>query len=305
MKVSKQCFANSTKLNNHICLALMLFLTSVTASVHAADNNNLQILIRPDEIFQGDVALLSISAAQNIQSASYEWQNQTIDCFYDKEKDAFLGFLPIDLTEPAGNKALQITIHDNKGRKSTKKIAFKIIEKSFPTQRLTLPEGKVTLSKKDLARHNREKARLKKVFNKSIPEKIWKKSFIKPLKGKISTPFGVKRIINNIPKNPHSGVDLKAPQGAEVVCTSDGIVAFTGDHFFSGNSVFIDHGLGIFSMYFHLSSISVKQGARIARGQTVGFVGSTGRATGPHLHWGIRINGQRVEPLSLLKLFKQ
>ena len=125
-----------------------------------------------------------------------------------------------------------------------------------------------------------------------------------PLKGDILSPFGVRRILNNQPRSPHSGVDLRAKEGAPVQASGDGIVAYVGEHYFSGKSIYLDHGMGIISMYFHLSKIQVKKGEKVALGSVIGRVGQTGRATGPHLHWGIRIKGNRVDPFSLVRLFK-
>ena len=114
--------------------------------------------------------------------------------------------------------------------------------------------------------------------------------------------FGRRRVINGRPRNPHSGEDIAAPTGANVLATNDGIVRLTVDHFFSGKGIFVDHGLGLHSMYFHLSEISVVEGQFVRRGEVIGQVGASGRATGPHLHWGIRLNGARVDPYSLTTL---
>ncbi|MEQ1845979.1 MAG: M23 family metallopeptidase, partial [Nitrospira sp.] len=108
--------------------------------------------------------------------------------------------------------------------------------------------------------------------------------------------------MNGQPRNPHNGEDIGAPMGADVVATNDGIVRITVDHIFSGRGVFVDHGLGFYSMYFHLSEILVKDGDLITAGQIIGKVGATGRATGPHLHWGVKLNGARVNPYALLDL---
>ena len=111
--------------------------------------------------------------------------------------------------------------------------------------------------------------------------------------------FGARRFINGAPKNHHTGIDIKAPAGTPIAAPSDGRVLYTGRFSLSGNSVFIDHGTGICSMYFHLASFAVHSGQKVKRGDIIGTVGSTGRSTGPHLHWGVRINNKRVDPLAL------
>jgi murein DD-endopeptidase MepM/ murein hydrolase activator NlpD len=108
--------------------------------------------------------------------------------------------------------------------------------------------------------------------------------------------------MNGQARNPHNGEDIGAPLGTEVAATNDGIVRVTVDHIFSGRGIYVDHGLGFYSMYFHLSDILVKDGDLVRAGQIIGKVGATGRATGPHLHWGVKLNGARVNPYALLDL---
>jgi len=122
-----------------------------------------------------------------------------------------------------------------------------------------------------------------------------------PVDGELGSGFGLRRIINEAPRSPHSGQDIKAAAYTPVVSSNRGKVALVGEFFFGGNSVFIDHGQGLYTMYFHLSRVNVREGDVVRRGDTVGLVGSTGRALGPHLHWGARISGARVDPLLLVK----
>ncbi|MFC1592078.1 M23 family metallopeptidase, partial [Thermodesulfobacteriota bacterium] len=215
------------------------------------------------------------------------------------------GLLPVDMDEPAGRKNVTFTVTGSDGALYSGSTSFIVVKKKFPVQRLSLPESQVTLSKENLARHQREKALLREAFERALPGKHWNGFFMRPIDGQVSTPFGVRRFMNDIPKKSHSGVDIQAPSGKPVSATSDGVVALTGDRFFSGKSVFVDHGMGIFSMYFHLSQIDVKPGQRVACGEVIGRVGSTGRSTGPHLHWGIRILDQRVDPLAFVQLFAE
>ena len=134
---------------------------------------------------------------------------------------------------------------------------------------------------------------------------LWNGPFLRPVPGEVVGPFGQRSIINDQPRSPHSGVDLKGERGAPVRAINHGQVVLTDDHFFTGLTVVMDHGGGIQSMYFHLNRIAVQKGQVATKGQIIGFVGSTGRATGPHLHWGIRMNGARIDPLLLLALSQQ
>jgi murein DD-endopeptidase MepM/ murein hydrolase activator NlpD len=287
---------------SRLCFVLLCLL--INSNAYSSESNTFHVRILPENISQGDVALIKVSPAKGIKSVKYILDNQSFDFYKETAEDAFCAFLAIDMEEPHNKKTISVRIINTDGHKKENKIYFNVLKKEFPVQMLTLPESKVTLSEKNLKRYNREKAEIKKAFEMSIPLKLWNKSFIRPLSGEPTTLFGVKRILNNKPKSPHSGVDLKASEGSPVVSTSDGVVVCVGDYFFSGKSVFIDHGMGIFSMYFHLSSVPVKKGDKVSMGQTIGLAGSTGRSTGPHLHWGIRINDHSVDPFSLLRLFE-
>jgi len=161
----------------------------------------------------------------------------------------------------------------------------------------------VELDAKTLERVDREARRLETLFQTFRDEKLWSGSFIRPVGGELSERFGVNRIINGQQRSPHVGIDLRSDEGVPVLACNSGMVVLVDDLFFSGKSILLDHGWGLYSMYFHLSETSVKEGDRVDKGATLGRVGSTGRSTGPHLHWGIRINGARVDPLSLLKIF--
>jgi murein DD-endopeptidase MepM/ murein hydrolase activator NlpD len=179
-------------------------------------------------------------------------------------------------------------------------LAIRVGAYPYPVQRLTLPKEKVDLSAEDLARVRRENAEIARLWRRT-----GERRFTLPLHPPLDPlpdggRFGSRRIINGQPKSPHSGADYSAAAGQPVFAAGDGVVALVGDHFFAGRSVFIDHGDGLISMYFHLSRSDVKEGASVRRGQRLGAVGSTGRATGPHLHFGLRWHRARVDPALLL-----
>ncbi|MCA9479450.1 MAG: M23 family metallopeptidase, partial [Nitrospira sp.] len=139
-------------------------------------------------------------------------------------------------------------------------------------------------------------------FHHTNTDPLWNGPFLEPVNGKITGVFGSRRIINGQPRRPHSGEDIAAPKGTPVLAINSGTVSLAVDHFFSGKGVVLDHGLGVFSMYFHLSEINVQNGQPVQKGEAIGKVGASGRATGPHLHWGVRVNGSRVNPFALTTL---
>ena len=136
----------------------------------------------------------------------------------------------------------------------------------------------------------------------SDPQRLWNEAFLKPAPGVETGPFGRRTFVNDEPRSRHSGVDLRAEKNENIHCSNAGRVVLARDLFFSGKSVFIDHGQGLFTMYFHLNDILVDEGDMVTRGQVVGKAGSTGRSTGVHLHWGVRLNRARVDPTALLEI---
>ena len=269
------------------------------------ENRNRTVQITPQEIRQGDAVLLMLCCPDPPRSILGEWQGKTFSFFREKNRDVFSTLIGIDLDEEPGEKTIILKITDDKGTTSQMPVKFKVSKKDFPVQYLTLPSDMVFLSSKKMARVKREKTAVDRLWDLSAMEKKWKRTFIIPVRGKILTPFGVRRFINNAPRSPHTGIDLRAQAGTPVCASSDGVVAMTSELFFAGKAVFLDHGMGIMTMYFHLEEINVSEGERVTQGQVLGRVGQTGRASGPHLHWGVRIHGSRVDPLSLVHIFKQ
>ncbi len=174
--------------------------------------------------------------------------------------------------------------------------AFEVRDKEYATQHLTIKDkSKVDLSQEDLERHWREQRAVKKAL-RTWTDRIPDMAFLRPVDGGHSKSFGKRRFINDQPRNPHKGMDIAAPLGAPVVAPADGIVRHTGDFFFSGNVVYLDHGRGLITMYAHLNRVDVQAGQEVAKGTVIGAVGKTGRATGPHLHWGVYLNQTAVDP---------
>lgn len=178
------------------------------------------------------------------------------------------------------------------------KVPFTVTDKHYPTQYVKgVKQSQVNLSEADLKRHYREKKLINKAKREFSDNPEPELSLALPVNGRLSGLFGRRRVFNGEPRNPHGGMDIAAPRGTTVYAPADGKVILTGDYFFNGNSVFIEHGQGLITMFCHLNGIDVKQGMRVQRGQRIATVGSTGRATGPHLHWGIYLNRVAVDPI--------
>jgi len=183
-----------------------------------------------------------------------------------------------------------------------KLINFSIVKYPYAEERLKVKKSHTKLSEKNLARYRREVKRLNEVYQEAILNRsLVESDFSAPLKSKITSVYGGRRIFNDEKISWHKGVDFRAPQGTPIPVSNRGKVVFTGNLFFNGNTVIVDHGLGVLSMYCHLSKISVDEGEIIPRRQVIGLAGNTGRSTAPHLHWGMRVNGHWIDGQSLLK----
>ena len=202
----------------------------------------------------------------------------------------------IPLSAPAGRHTL---IVERDGERSD--IAFDVTAKDYATQHITIKDKrKVNPSEDDLRRIRQESKQIKQAFRHWTGHLLTNHLHMSPpAEGRLSSPFGLKRYFNQQPRKPHSGLDIAAERGTPVSAPADGRVITTGDYFFNGNSVFIDHGLGLITMFCHLDTINVAEGQRISRGDIIGAIGMTGRATGPHLHWSISLNDARIDPMLL------
>ncbi|MDQ3058320.1 MAG: M23 family metallopeptidase [Pseudomonadota bacterium] len=186
----------------------------------------------------------------------------------------------------------------NAGGGDRRQLSYTVAPKKYREQRLKVAPGTVDLSPENEARYERERARQAQVmatFSEPLPDASWLRMRV-PVPGPRSSSFGLRRVFNGQSRNPHSGMDIAAGTGTPIVAPLPGRVIDTADYFFNGNTVWLDHGGGLLSMYCHLSAIDVAPGDRLATGERLGAVGATGRVTGPHLHWGVMLNRVMVDP---------
>lgn len=236
----------------------------------------------------GGVAVIDLGPGSQ-PAPSARWGEQALAVVRDHGRWFALLGIPLD-TLP-GELEIAVT---SAGSTSPRSVAVGI--KNYPEQRLTIKDQrKVEPNPDDLARIEREKEiteAIKRRFSAPAPPT----DFRLPASGPLSSRFGLRRIFNGQPRNPHAGLDVAAGSGAPVKAPADGVVANTGDYFFNGNTVFIDHGQGLVTAYMHLSRLDVRAGQAVRQGETLGAVGATGRATGPHLHWAVILNNTPVDP---------
>jgi murein DD-endopeptidase MepM/ murein hydrolase activator NlpD len=251
---------------------------------------------------QGDVCLVRVSGPPSLKSIHGEFQGERFSIAFNNETGAYEGLVGIDMSTPPATYEIKIIVTDGENRIYSGALPLTVEKVDFGTQALSLPPSMVDLDAKTLERVNQETRKLEALFQTSRKERLWEGVFSRPVEGEISTGFGLTRIINGQRRSQHTGVDLRAQEGTSILACNHGVVVLVDELFFSGKSVILDHGGGLYSMYFHLSEVLVKEGHLVRAGTILGRVGSTGRSTGPHLHWGIRINKARVDPLSLLKI---
>ncbi len=252
---------------------------------------------------QGQVVLVRVPAGKHRTEVTGRFLGRTIPFFPapgDRAEGA-VGLLGIDMQDKPGMHELLVEV---RARGATRRLSYNVlvIKESYPVQHLTLPSEQVDLDDDNLVRVKAEQEQVQTVLQGVSRERLWDGPFLEPVHGEVAGAFGRTRIINGQARSPHNGEDVTAPSGTLVVAMNDGIARLTVEHFFSGKGVFLDHGLGLYSMYFHLAEVLVQDGTMVKRGQPIGKVGSTGRATGPHLHLGVRLNGARVNPYALVNL---
>lgn len=251
-----------------------------------------EVTVEPASPGPGDIMVVTVKKASGPVEGTFKGKK----VYFNVSKDSVKAVLGIDLFTEPGQYPLDI-----QAAGTALHYVVTVSKKDYPTQRLTLPKDMVELSPENEARVERELKKMATIWPNENPL-VWSGNFINPLEGEIGTIFGVRRIINKITKNPHSGVDVSGNEGDPIRAPNNGVVTLVDNQFYSGNSLVIDHGQGIYTMFFHLSKVLVRQGQQVKKGDTIALVGATGRATGPHLHWGVRIQGARVDPLELIKL---
>ena len=250
---------------------------------------------------QGQAIRIDLPLQPDVTAVHAAWNGREIP--FVKSGPGWFTVLGIDLEAQPGDHSAELIFSYADGRTHGQEATITVREKDFPTTRLTVEPKYVELSPENQARAARERAEIKRIYAQLTPEVYWTEPFQVPIPGVTGgRNFGHRRVFNDQPRSPHSGADLTAATGTEVRAANHGKVVLADNLFFSGNAVFLDHGLGVYSVYLHLAEILVEEGAMVGRGELIGLSGATGRVTGPHLHWGIRVLDARVDPFSLLDL---
>jgi murein DD-endopeptidase MepM/ murein hydrolase activator NlpD len=249
----------------------------------------------------GSAVPLRLPAEPGVVAVEGEWQQKKVP--FVRVKDEWISLVGIDLDVKPGEYKLGMSLKFNDGRTEKRDQVIAVQPTEYPTTQLTVEEKYVELNPKDLARANREAKEINTIYASTLKEMLWTTPFTLPIPGEASgRNFGHRRVFNGEPRAPHNGADLRAATGTPIHSANRGRVVLAKNLFFTGNTVIVDHGLGVILLYAHLSRIDVKVGQIVENGQIVGLSGATGRVTGPHLHWGVRIQGARVDPFALVQM---
>jgi len=256
------------------------------------------------ESSQGSLLLVEVKSAKPVAELQGEWDGRSVPFWREAEgKASRKGLLGIDLEKKPGQYELRVTGQTASGEKMSCTAKVMVRKGRFATERLQVEKQFVEPSPEQIKRADEERQKLRDIFDRVTPERLWDGNFRIPLDGVTAgSNFGKRRILNGSPGSPHSGVDLPGATGTPVHAAQRGKVVLAEELFFAGNTVVVDHGLGIYTLYGHLSAIDAKVGDILETGDVLGRVGATGRVTGPHLHWGLTVEKARVNPLQLVKL---
>jgi murein DD-endopeptidase MepM/ murein hydrolase activator NlpD len=241
----------------------------------------------------GGIAILALDApAEPVPRVMFNGRRAPVI----RDGGRWVALVGIPLATKVGKHAAEVFLG---GAKQV--LHFEVKSKRYAEQRLTITNDRqVNPNPDDLKRIDAESQRTEAALTRYTTDMEPSLAFVPPVPGKRSNSFGFRRFFNDQPRNPHSGMDISGDTGTPVKAATDGVVVDTGDFFFNGNTVFIDHGRGVLTMYLHLSRVDVKPGDRVAAGDVVGLLGATGRVTGPHLHFGVAVNRAMVDPALFL-----
>jgi murein DD-endopeptidase MepM/ murein hydrolase activator NlpD len=276
-------------------VSLVLFAGLLNAA-HAGDagdgDGSMPVDLPDTAAVPGGVVILPIDAPADVRPVA------TLDgarAMVLRDNDRWVAVVGIPLGTKPGRQELVV----NHGGK-TERLAFDVAGKNYDVQKLKVAPGQVDLSKRDLERVEAEKQRIRKALDAYTDRPPATLALVQPVPGERSSSYGLRRFFNDQPRSPHTGMDIAASAGTPIKAAAAGTVADVGDYFFNGNTVILDHGSGLVTMYCHLSRTDVKAGQEVRAGETIGAVGATGRVTGAHLHFGVTLNRTMVDPALFL-----
>ncbi len=251
---------------------------------------------------QGAIVPVVLRSDRPLSSATLSDGTREVAMERAADGTTFRALLGIDFEAKPGGRRLSVAAQDECGVERSAARELKVVVAKFPEQKLKVDPAYVEPPESERERIAADREKVARIWALADTDRLWTVAFVLPVPGTTPGGYGARRVFNGQPRSRHDGVDMAASSGTAVTAPAPGRVALAEDLYFSGGTVILDHGGGLFTTYFHLSAIDVKEGDVVAAGRRVGAVGATGRATGPHLHWGAKLHRARVNPLDLLKL---
>src|SRR3984893_14706054 len=290
-----------------VCLATSAALLSQGAMAKGAGacTPGTTLRLSTPESSQGSLLLVEVKSAKPLAEVQGDWDGRNVPFWREVASEAQRkGLVGVDLEKAPGEYELKVTGQLASGGKISCMARVTVRKGRFATEKLQVGKQFVEPSPEQIKRADEQRQKLRDIFDRVTPERLWDGKFRIPLDGVTTgSNFGRRRILNGNPGSPHGGVDLPGATGTPVHAAQRGRVVLAEELFFAGNTGVVDHGLGVYTLYGHLSEIGVKVGDTLEKGTVLGKVGATGRVTGPHLHWGLTVERARVNPLQLVKLF--
>ena len=277
-------------------MKLIAALVCAAAAIQAGESLGVTVAAR--SIQPGELVVLAVTTPAPADRVQVRALDKDVPAYRENER-TWRALIGIDLDMTPGIHVAVIDAQIGK-HKLHATYDLDVQPKDLATRTLRVDEAYVNPPSEVQARIERDAADLRRVWQSSAPDRLWTGAFVRPVPGEAVSRFGTRSIFNGQARSPHNGGDFMSPAGTPIAAPNAGRVALAHDLYFSGNTVVIDHGFGMFSTLAHMSEIDVREGEMVKAGQVVGRVGATGRVTGPHLHWAVRIGGARVDPLSVL-----
>jgi murein DD-endopeptidase MepM/ murein hydrolase activator NlpD len=272
-------------------------IVALTLAAQAAGPH--QVFHRARALAPGEAVLVEVRSREALDEVRADWMGQEV-FFYRGDKGTWQGIAAIDLAAKPGAQTMILRARTATGVVRTREYPLVVARRTFPVRNLSV-DAKFAAPPADvLPRIQQELRAVEAIFATPTPQRMWTAPFLAPVPGTATSSFGRRSIVNGEPRSPHSGTDFQAAAGTPVAAPNRGTIVLAADHYFAGRIVIIDHGMGVYSYLAHLSDINVAVGDVVERGQTIGLSGSTGRVTGPHLHWTLRVGRARIDPLSLV-----
>jgi len=283
--------------------ALGVLMTRPDASAQATAPS-LTVTAKARSVRPGELVLLTVTAPKSLSDVRARAFDRDLPT-YPVNARTWRVLVGIDLETAPRKYSVDIVASDPTATTLHATHSLVVVARQFPTRRLTVDPAFVNPPPEALERIARESAELNELWSRPTMTRLWMGTFVRPVPDEANSAFGTRSILNGEARSPHSGADFNSATGTPIKAPNAARVVLAGDRYYTGNTVMIDHGLTLFSLFAHLSEIDVKVGDTVVAGDVIGKVGATGRVTGPHLHWSVRLGSARIDPLSLLSVMGQ